>query len=132
MERFACPGAEALVERARKAAEDAPQESRDALARLELNLVRDEASRTLALATLLPRGMARIALASGTAFAVLALTRQGAEGIGAATVGAAAAFTGGAFGSASAAWFGRRAREVATNARGEWKRALAVAARALE
>jgi hypothetical protein len=132
LERFACPGAEAIVERARKGAEDAPPETRSAHARLELDLIRDEATRMLALATLLPRGMARIALATGTALAVIALTRYGKEGIGPATIGAFASFSGGACGSALAAWSGRRARELATTARHEWKRALMVAGRTLD
>jgi hypothetical protein len=127
MERFDCPSAEALVERARSSATDAPAETRDALARLELELIRDEASRTLALATLLPRGMARIALATGTAFAVLALARYSKDGIGPATAGAFAAFSGGAVSSAIAAWFGRRARDHASRARSEWRRALKLA-----
>lgn len=127
MERFDCPGAEALVERARDQAADAPPETRDALARLELELIRDEASRTLALATVLPRGMARIALATGTAFAVLALARYGKEGITPATIGAFVAFTGGAASSSVSAWFGQRAREHASRARSEWKRALKLA-----
>jgi hypothetical protein len=131
-ERFACPGAEAIVERARKGAEDAPPATRSALARLELDLIRDEAMRMLALATLLPRGMARIALATGTALAVVALTRYAKEGIGPATIGAFASFSGGAFGSALAAWSGRRARELASTARHEWKRALMAAGRTLD
>jgi len=132
LERFRCPGAEALVERARKDAGDAPPETRNALARLELDLIRDEATRTLALATLLPRGMARIALATGTALAVVALTRYGKEGIGPATIGAFVSFAGGACGSTLAAWSGRRARDLATAARHEWKRALTEAARTLD
>ena len=127
MERFACPGAGALVERARKAAADAPPDSRDAFARLELALIRDEATRMLALATVLPRGMARVALASGTAFAVLALARYGRDGISVATLGAFTAFTGGAVSASVAAWFGRRARGNAETARREWKRALKLA-----
>jgi hypothetical protein len=113
-------------------AEDAPPETRNALARLELDLIRDEATRTLALATLLPRGMARIALATGTALAVVALTRYAKEGLAPATIGAFASFAGGAFGSALAAWSGRRARDLATTARHEWKRALRAAERMLD
>ena len=127
MERFDCPGAEALVERARKAALDAPLETRDALARLELDLIRDEAGRMLALATVLPRGMARIALATGTAFAVLALARYDKEGIAPATLGASLSFAGGALSSSVAAWFGRRARDHASRSRADWRRALKLA-----
>ncbi len=127
MERFECPSAETLVERARTAAADAPPETRDALARLELELIRDEASRTLALATLVPRGMARIALATGTAFGALALARYGDDGLVPAAIGAFASFLGGAAGSAVAVWFGQRARELASKSRSDWKRALKLA-----
>jgi hypothetical protein len=131
IERHACPGAAALVERARSAAADAPSDSRDAFARLELDLIRDEATRMLALLTMLPRGIARIALATGTAFAVLALSRYGKDGLGSATLGAFAAFAAGAVSSAIAAWFGRRARDRARSFRNDWKRALKVAEREL-
>jgi hypothetical protein len=124
MQRFASPSAAELVARARQAALDAPEESRDTLARVELALIRDEATRLLALATLLPRGMARIALSSGTAFAVVALTRYSSEGTVQATIGACAAFAGGVCGSALSAAFGRRARDLTTTARHDWKRAL--------
>jgi hypothetical protein len=126
-ERGACPGVQAIVERARSAASDAPAEARDDFARLELGLIRDEATRTLALATVLPRGMARIALATGTAFAVLSLARAATDGLVFATLGAALAFTGGALSSSIAAWFGRRARDRAASARNDWKRALKAA-----
>jgi hypothetical protein len=132
MERFACPGAPALVDRARKAAADAPPDSRDAFARLELDLIRGEATRRLALATLLPRGMTRIAMTTGTAFAVLALARYGKDGITVATVGACMAFAGGAVSASMAAWFGRRASAAAETARREWKRALKLAEAELE
>ncbi|HEX6275163.1 MAG TPA: hypothetical protein VFZ53_19120 [Polyangiaceae bacterium] len=112
------------MERARKSAADAPEDSRDDFARLELASIRDEASRALALATLVPRGMARIALATGTAFAVLALARYARDGTSAATLGATAAFAGGAIASSVAAAFGRRARARAEDFRSEWKRAL--------
>jgi hypothetical protein len=127
IERSACPGVAAIVERARAAAADAPADSRDAFARLELDLMRDETSRTLALATVVPRGMARVALATGTAFAVLSLARYARDGLAPATLGAAAAFLGGAICSSAAAAFGRRARERAQTLRSEWKRALKLA-----
>jgi hypothetical protein len=131
LDRMRCPGADAIVERARKAAADAPEDSRDAFARLELDSIRDETSRALALATLVPRGMARIALATGTAFAVLALARYARDGTSSATLGATVAFAGGAIASAVAAAFGRRARARADDFRSEWKRALKVAEREL-
>ena len=132
VEALVCPGAKALVERAREAAGDAPPESRDALARLELAVIRDEATRTLLLASLVPRSMARIALASGTAFAVLALATYANDDARAATVAGFGAFAGGIFGSAASAAFGRRARASAEAARREWKRALKLAEAELE
>ena len=62
-----------------------------------------------------------------TAFAVLALARYGTEGIVQATIGACAAFAGGATSSAVAAGFGQRARGHAWKARADWKRALKLA-----
>jgi hypothetical protein len=131
IERHACPGATALVERARQAAADAPSEVRAEFARLELDLIRDEATRTLAVATLLPRGVARIALATGTAFAVLCFARSANDGLAVATLGALAAFMAGGVSSAIAAGFGRRARDRAQNFRSDWKRALKLAEREL-
>jgi len=127
LERFVCPGAKALVERARNAADDAPAETREAFARIELDVIRDEATRRLAVATLVPRGMARIALATGTAFAVLALARYASDGLVPATAGALAAFVGGALSSSVSAAFGRRARDRARTFRSDWKRALKLA-----
>jgi hypothetical protein len=124
LERSRCPGALAIVERARTAAADAPADSRDEFARLELALIRDETTRVLALATVVPRGMARIALATGTAFAMLALARYARDGATAATLGATLAFAGGALAAAIVAAFGRRARALADAFRSEWKRAL--------
>ena len=125
LERLSCPGAKALVERARAAAKEAPVEQRRAAERAELADVRAEASRALALATLVPRGMARIALASGTALGVLVLARQ-AGGAGLPPVaGAVLAFAGGVAGSALSAAFGRRARERAAVFRARWKAEMA-------
>ena len=131
IERHACPGPTALVERARNAAADAPSETRAEFARLELDLIRDEATRTLAVATLLPRGVARIALATGTAFAVLCFARYASDGFAVAALGAFAAFTAGGVSSTIAAGFGRRARDRAQNFRSDWKRALKLAEREL-
>jgi hypothetical protein len=131
IERHACPGAEALVARARDQAKDAPPGSEDALALLELELIRDEANRAFAIATLVPRGMARVSLASGTAFALLSLAVYMKEGLLISTGSATAAFLGGAVGSAVAAAFGRRARDLATSLRGDWKRAYTAATKIL-
>jgi hypothetical protein len=124
LERAACPGAAAIVERARRAAADAPLESRDAFARLEVELVRDEANRLLALATIVPRGMARIALATGTGFAVIALARYATDGVVSALLGGAIAFSGGGLAASIAAAFGRRARDRVRDFRSDWKQAL--------
>jgi hypothetical protein len=82
-------------------------------------------------ATLLPRGVARIALATGTAFAVLCFARYAKDGVAPAALGAFAAFGAGAVSSAIAAGFGRRARDRAQNFRSDWKRALKLAEREL-
>ncbi|HVR21230.1 MAG TPA: hypothetical protein VMS65_16065 [Polyangiaceae bacterium] len=83
------------------------------------------------MATLLPRGVARIALATGTAFAVLCFARYANDGFAPAALGAFAAFTAGGVSSAIAAGFGRRARDRAQNFRSDWKRALKLAEREL-
>lgn len=131
LESFSCPGAKALVERARRAAADAPPESRDAFARLELDLIFHEARGTLALGTLLPRGMARVSFAMGTGFAVLCFARATKDGLGPAGLGAFAAFAGGIVGSLLASRFGQRAKQCVEAEREAWKRALKVAAREL-
>ena len=90
-----------------------------------------EAGRTLALATLLPRGMARVSFATGTAFAVLCFARATKDGVGPATLAAFAAFAGGIVGSGVASRFGQRARDRVAAEREAWKRALKAAAREL-
>src|SRR5688572_29101407 len=68
------PGVPALVTRAGEAAgEGEPPE----LQLLELAEELAEAERALGLATLLPRSLARVALASGTSLAVFALLQRG-------------------------------------------------------
>jgi hypothetical protein len=71
--------------------------------------------------------VARIALATGTAFAVLCFARYAKDGFGPAVLGAVAAFTAGGVSSAIAAGFGRRASGRAQNFRSDWKRALKLA-----
>jgi hypothetical protein len=129
--RFSAPSSDALVARARDAAKDAPPGNEDALALLELELIRDEANRAFAIATLVPRGMARVSLASGTAFALLALAVYMKQGLVLSTGSATIAFLGGAVGAAVAAAFGRRARGLAVSARGDWKRAYIAATKIL-
>lgn len=90
-----------------------------------------DAGRALSLATVLPRSMARVSFATGTAFAVLCLARASKDGLGPASVFAFMAFGGGIAGSVMAGQFGRRARERAAAERDAWKRALRVAAREL-
>jgi len=90
-----------------------------------------EAGRTLGLATLLPRGMARVSFATGTAFAVLCFARATKDGLGPATLAATAAFAGGIVGSGVASRFGQRARGLAAAERETWKRTVRAAAREL-
>ena len=80
---------------------------------------------------MLPRGMARVSFAMGTAFAVLCFARATKDGLGPASLGAFAAFAGGIVGSLVASRFGQRARERVTAEREAWKRALKAAAREL-
>jgi hypothetical protein len=102
-----------------------------AFARSELSSRQAEAERALTLATLLPRSLSRIALASGTALALLQLTTAGEGRTMSSIVGALAAFVAGLFGSMTSAWFGRQAREHARTARAEWKRHVLEADRRL-
>jgi hypothetical protein len=89
----------------------------------ELREERTEAERALSLATLVPRSLARVALASGTA---LALTSM-ASGLGQSgpllVAGAAAGFAGGFVGMIACTAFGRQAKGRATEMRRHWKRA---------
>lgn len=101
-------------------------------ARSELSSRQLEAERALTLATLLPRSLARIALASGTALALLQLTIAADGRTMSSVVGALAAFAAGLFGSIASAWFGREARERARTARAEWKRHVLEADRQLK
>ena len=98
-----------------------------ALFRTELHERRAEAERALSLATLLPRSLARVALASGTALALTGLARElpfaGPELIGAAAVG----FVGGFVGMIACAAFGRQARSLALEMRQHWKQVMRIA-----
>jgi hypothetical protein len=125
----ASPGVDALV---RELREGAVGPGGLEFARSELSSRQAEAERALTLATLLPRSLARIALASGTALALLQLTIAGEGRTMSSIVGALAAFVAGLFGSMTSAWFGREARERARTARAEWKRHVLEAERRLE
>jgi hypothetical protein len=125
----ASPGVDALVRELRDAG-TAPGGVE--FARSELSARQADAERALMLATLLPRSLARIALASGTALALLQLTAASPAGMMSAIVGALAAFAAGLFGSLASAWLGREARERARTARAEWKRHALEADRRLQ
>ena len=94
------------------------------LYRAELREDRREAEGALSLATLLPRSLARVALAMGTALSLTTLARglplAGPELI----AGAAGAFVGGFVGMIGCTAFGRQARSVAAELRQSWKRVL--------
>jgi hypothetical protein len=81
-----------------------------------------DAGRALSLATLVPRSMARVALASGTALALTGLAKglplRGLELVFA----AGASFTAGVVGMVVCAGLGRQARERAAEMRSSWKR----------
>ncbi|HEX5101728.1 MAG TPA: hypothetical protein VFV94_19585 [Polyangiaceae bacterium] len=92
------------------------------LYRMELREDQREAERALSLATLLPRSLARVALATGTALSLTTLARglplAGPELV----AGAAGGFVGGFVGMLGCAAFGRQARSVAVELRQRWKR----------
>lgn len=91
-----------------------------------------EAARALSMVTFVPRGAARVSLASGTAFAVLELAIVARTSPGEAVIGALVAFAGGASGAVTAASIGHRARAWATVQRTLWVRAAREAERELE
>jgi hypothetical protein len=90
--------------------------------RAELRDAQREAERALSLATLLPRSLARVALATGTALSLTTLARglplAGPELV----IGAAGGFVGGFVGMIGCTAFGRQARTLATELRQSWKR----------
>ena len=94
----------------------------------ELKEQADEAERAVALATLVPRSLARISLASGTAIALTSLAKglgSGLTGVPGGLIEFAVGFTG----MVVCSYFGRQARELATEVRLGWRAALKVAAR---
>jgi hypothetical protein len=87
-----------------------------------------DAQRALLLAELVPRSLARISLASGTALAVISLAK-GLGGSGAALPGGLVEFLAGFTGMALCATFGRQAKERAADLRRRWRDASKAAAR---
>jgi hypothetical protein len=84
---------------------------------------RSEAERMLSLATVWPRSLARISLASGTALAVTSLAK-GLGTTGARLPGGMLEFSAGFVGMLVCAAFGRQARDVAARHRQAWREAL--------
>jgi hypothetical protein len=122
------PGVPELLRRAEHAAgEGAPDELR----LMELAELHAEADRALGLATLVPRSLARVALASGTSLALLVLMQRASVGTAAAVSAALAAFASGAVGAGVCGVLGRQAREVGRLGREDWRRHFREASRAL-
>ena len=84
---------------------------------------RSEAERMLALATVWPRSLARISLASGTALAVTSLAK-GLGSSGSRLPGGMLEFSAGFVGMLVCAAFGRQARDVAAKHRQAWRDAV--------
>lgn len=97
--------------------------------RFELHERRAEAERALSLAALLPRSLARIALASGTALALTSLAKELPFAGPALVAGATVGFVGGFAGMVACAAFGRQAKSLATEMRQHWKQVSRVADR---
>jgi hypothetical protein len=87
-----------------------------------------DAERELSSATLWPRSLARISLASGTALAVTSLARGLGSGAGH-LPGGMLEFSAGFVGMLVCAAFGRQAKGAATQLRQGWREALRVLAR---
>jgi hypothetical protein len=122
------PGVPELVRRAKESAgAGAPNE----LALMELADQHAEADHWLSLSTTLPRGLARVSLATGTSLSLVVLIQRATLGTMGAVTGALVAFACGAIGAAACGIFGRSARERARTAREEWRRHFREAARAL-
>jgi hypothetical protein len=81
-----------------------------------------EAEHGFRIATLVPRSLARVALATGTSLALLVLMQRGAVGTLVAVGAALVAFASGAVGAGVCGVLGRQAREVARAGREEWLR----------
>jgi hypothetical protein len=118
-----------LVEEVRARLAGAASAAERELFRAELREDQRAAERALSLATLLPRSLARVALAMGTALSLTTLARglplAGPELV----LGAAGGFVGGFAGMLGCTLFGRQARSLATELRRSWKRVLEFAER---
>ncbi len=94
----------------------------------ELRERAEEAERALALATLLPRSLARISLATGTAIALTSLAKGLGSGLTRVPSGLLE-FAGGFAGMVACSYFGRQARDLATEIRLGWRAASKVVSR---
>jgi hypothetical protein len=121
--RHAPPPVEAVRKELARAGSDAERE----MFRADLHERHAEALRALSLATLLPRSLARIALATGTALALTSLAKElpfaGPEVV----AGAAVGFIGGFVGMMACTGFGRQAKSLAAEMRQHWKQVARVA-----
>jgi hypothetical protein len=99
----------------------APSETEKETFRAELRARKAEAERALSLATLLPRSLARVALASGTALALTSLAKQIPAGGAGSVAPAAFGFVGGIAGMVACTAFGRQAKSLASQMRQHWK-----------
>jgi hypothetical protein len=122
------PGVPELLARAERAAGEGASSE---LKLLEIVEEHAEAERAFGLATLLPRSLARVSLASGTSLSLLVLMQRGQVGTLVAVGAALAAFMSGAVGAGVCGLIGRQAREVARGARDDWHRHLRQAGGAL-
>jgi len=118
--RHAPPSLDEVRARSLTLATDADRQ----LFRAELGEEQREAERALSLAVLLPRSLARISLATGTAAGLTTLARglplAGPELV----AGAVGGFAGGFVGMMVCATFGRQAKSLASALRQRWKRVV--------
>lgn len=122
------PGVPELLARAERAAGEGASSD---LKLMELVGEQAEAERALGLATLLPRSLARVALASGTSLGLLSLMQRGNVGAAVAVGAGLVAFVSGAVGAGVCGILGRQARELSRSAREDWRRHGREAARVL-
>lgn len=116
--RYAPPSVEVVLTRGAGLASETDRQ----LLRAELGEEQREAERALSLAVLLPRSLARVSLATGTAFSLTTLARGLPLAGPALIAGAVGGFLGGLVGMTACAAFGRQAKAVAGELRQRWKR----------